>query len=476
MIKANTRSNVTLASATLASATLASATLGRAVPARAVLTAILVVGTLAHCVGFEPTPPPRARVELDADLPAGTAVTIAAYDEYAKELLRKEILMGSAPIILDLPASRDYVALRVVVQAGQRLLKAVIPSVARGETLNAGVLDFHSTVVAQLVQEKVAGQGGSFASVPADAYVGLVAQIEEALTPPKTLIPEVARFEAITKKLLDGAKVQGEPALFHALDARLDDTYAKVAKIAAKDVTDYRAALAAVVDRLRVPIVCDASLIEVMFTVDMSGKAKDGNGVTQFIRQAPKAGKVYLAITVDETSSVPDSAGLLKPQMVPNDPDMAMVDDGTGGDEIAGDGVFTRVLVLPRGMRVKYKYTDGASGQGWTRTEEWPGNARLLEVRDVLSKSGQADCLVIRRDVFGDEATNKNHINLHTKIKAGGGNLAWNDDLGGEEASPNAEGFYSAGLGLGDVRERAPLSPAGLPETAENGICVRCPA
>ena len=34
---------------------------------------------------------------------------------------------------------------------------------------------------------------------------------------------------------------------------------------------------------------------------------------------------------------------------------------------------------------IKYKYTNGAAGEGFTGTEEWPGNARILEIKDVLT-------------------------------------------------------------------------------------------
>ncbi len=441
---------------------------------RAVVLLALTIGS--GCLGFDPTPPPAAEVVFSLDLPAGSEVALSAHDEYEKKIVEATVTVEGKPLTLVLPASRDYVALRVSARVGQRLLKAVVPTLARGQRAEIGALGARSTAVAQLVQEKIAGQGGSFASMPESAYVGLVEQIRDALAD-STTMPEIAAFEAEVKTLVDAAPLAaGDVAVFHDLDARIDDDYAKAAKLPAETVSAYTRALAAAIEQLRVPIVCDASLIKVMFTVDLSGEAKDGNGVTQFIRQPPKAGKVYLAITVDDSSPLPDSAGLLKPQMVPNDADNEMVDDGTAGDEIAGDGVYTRVLVLPRGMRVKYKYTNGVSGQGWTRAEEWPGNARLLEVRDVLAKGGQPDCLVIRRDAFGDEASNKNHVNLHTKIKAGGGNLGWDDDLGGSEAAPSSDGFYAAGLKLGEIRERAPLTPTGLPETVENGACERCPA
>src|SRR5262249_25805594 len=134
--------------------------------------------------------------------------------------------------------------------------------------------------------------------------------------------------------------------------------------------------------------------------------------------------------------------------------------------------------VLPRGMRVIYKYTDGAAGEGFTRTEEWPGNARILTVDDVLTKNGDGspDCLVIRRDAFGDESSNKNFVNLNRDFPSGGGTLTFETDLGGASGAAGAGGLVVGGLDLGDIRDEAPLTPGGLPEARENGVCrQRCP-
>jgi hypothetical protein len=434
----------------------------------ATLKVVLGLSLLTGCLGFDPTPPPAAELSFELDLPADTAVSISFHDENEQLLDTVEKKAGSS-IMVKLPARRDYVGLRITAIAGQRVLKAFVPEISRGQSIDLGKIDAPSTAAAQLVQQKVAGQGGSFSAMPVSGFRDLAKQIEDGNTQIAAFVEQVKKVVAVT----DSSRGK---ALFHALDARLDDDGAAEAKISADDKTAYRNALTAAVESLRVSIVCDAALIKVMFTVDTSGQALDGNGVPQLIRQPPASGKVFIAITVDDSSTIPDSSGILKTQMTPNDPDTVMYDDGSNGDEVAGDGIFTRVLVLPRGMRIKYKYTNGSAGQGWTRTEEWPGNARILEVRDVISRDGQADCLVIRRDVFGDEATNKNHVNLNAKVKASGGNLSFGMDLGGAEVGIAKDGVLAGGLDLGDARDVAPLTPAGLPEAAENGACTRCPA
>jgi hypothetical protein len=301
------------------------------------------------------------------------------------------------------------------------------------------------------------------------------ATLEQVLAKARGDDSAVAAFQRIVGDIIavmDPASQSGP-----ALDPTSSSADDEALGIAGVDPGQYAAALEAAVDASLVPIVCDPSQILVMFAVDVSGQGKDGNGAPQFIRQPPKEGKVFLGITLDPSSPVPDSAGALRPRLTPNDPATEMFDDGTNGDEQAGDGVFTRTLSLPRGMRVLYKYTDGSPNEGFTGTEEWPGNARILTVEDTLtnSSSGQPDCLVIRRDTFGDESSNKNHVNLNARL--GGGDLGYDDDLGGPSLPAPEEGLLrSGGLALGDTQTTAPLTPADVAEARENGVCTTCPA
>ncbi len=107
----------------------------------------------------------------------------------------------------------------------------------------------------------------------------------------------------------------------------------------------------------------------------------------------------------------------------------AMYDDGTNGDLVAGDNVWTRTFEAPWfdagsesgvWVRMHYKYTFGAPGQLWTTTEEWPGNSRLLEFRDV-----NGDRIITRYDNFADETTNKDKANLLAPAKGGCGKVDW---------------------------------------------------
>jgi hypothetical protein len=105
---------------------------------------------------------------------------------------------------------------------------------------------------------------------------------------------------------------------------------------------------------------------------------------------------------------------------------VAMHDDGTEGDALAGDGVFAVTLEVPywdpaeapdeAGVRLGYKYTWGHASDLWTGTEEWPGNQRLLELVDV-----NGDGRIVRRDRFGDETTNKDRHNRLEPARGGCG-------------------------------------------------------
>lgn len=95
----------------------------------------------------------------------------------------------------------------------------------------------------------------------------------------------------------------------------------------------------------------------------------------------------------------------------------------------SGDGLWTFVADLPRTtppLQLGYKFTWGLKGSTWTGTEEWPGNQRLLEVVDV-----DGDGLVVVRDSFGDEASNKDRQNLR---RGGLGAIGYDDPAAREHA------------------------------------------
>ena len=125
--------------------------------------------------------------------------------------------------------------------------------------------------------------------------------------------------------------------------------------------------------------------------------------------------------------AVIDAASQSLGNWTPNE--VALYDDGTHGDAASGDGLWTIALDMPyfeptaadaTAVRIGYKYTFGYPGKGWTGTEEWPGNKRVLELRDL-----NKDRLIVRQDAFGDETTNKDKANLLSPSKHGCGSIAF---------------------------------------------------
>jgi hypothetical protein len=200
------------------------------------------------------------------------------------------------------------------------------------------------------------------------------------------------------------------------------------------DSAAFDAALAAAAPPWRPEGCPDPSHLRLMFTVDFNAGCLDGNGgaINRFKWATDKPGKSMFFVGWLYTNSPPGPSAVQDPAIntlvgagVPNQ--IPMYDDGTNGDEAAGDGIWTVYFDVPYDpanvLRLGYKYTWGTRGAVWTGSEEWPGNSRIIEVKDV-----NGDSIVYRRDVFGDEATNKDKMNLNY---SGNGVIGWTTDLRG---------------------------------------------
>lgn len=351
-------------------------------------------------------------------------------------------------------------------------LRQIVPSVGPESAVDG--LDFGKELLAEalVTEARLAADKKALAPISPAAYLGLRALIHQdaqVAGATKDLVdmvgrflqqydsfaqtqvffgaPEVARRTdgtiAVTRSPIDPAWLvrnpfdytgKGDPA-----DQSTTDAFdAKLAEVAAKPLYD--------------PTGCPSSdQIRLVFTVDFRAGKLNGNcaAVDRFKWATDKPGKaMYFVGWVHEQSLIQDAAtnnllGASNPNTVP------MYDDGTNGDEVKGDGIWTVTFVVPKRdpadpgnaakrLRIGYKYTWGFRGAVWSGSEEWPGNARILEVVD---ESG--DGLVYRRDVFGDEATNKDKANLNLQ---GTGVLDWTTDLhcGGGHAEAR-ESFYDNG-------------------------------
>jgi hypothetical protein len=188
--------------------------------------------------------------------------------------------------------------------------------------------------------------------------------------------------------------------------------------------------LLASVARLYRPSGCpDPDQIRIVFSVDFNSGRKNGNcGVSDRFKWATdRPGKAMFFVGWLHKDSVVQDP-LVAARLGNAGPNqLVMRDDGTQGDESAGDNVWTIFFDVPRGSRIGYKYTWGTRGAPWTGSEEWPGNSRIIEAVDV-----NGDDLVYRSDVFADEATNKDRSNANL---LGNGTVEWTTNLrGGVEA------------------------------------------
>ncbi|MEE2904704.1 MAG: Ig-like domain-containing protein [Myxococcota bacterium] len=415
--------------------------------------------------GFEPTQPPR--VVLTGNTVSGSELQVFSADG-------EKIASGVAPdqgeFQLELPSDAPTDKLQIIVVKDGLVYKRFLPQAQRGVVTGVGSVDAFTTAIAQVILYKVQADAGStLVATPAVALNGLVSEMEASAS--GALMALQAKIQQVSEL---GAGKQKTSFSFENFE--LSEAFVSEAGQDLAFLEDYRSLLASAAGDYELVIRCDPARLNVLFTVDASGRGRDGVGNPQLIRQATKEAKVYLGITSDESS--PILSDLVPRKLMPNDPSLVMTDDGKNGDELAADGVYSRVVPLPRGARIKYKYTNGVAGEGFTGTEEWPGNARILEVEDVLTSrpDGKADCILVRRDAFGDEATNKNFVNLHPVAKKQGGSVSFQTDFGGAEAAEGSDGIFIGGIKLEDARTKPLLTPAKLPEARENGSCIRCPA
>ncbi|MBI2377549.1 MAG: hypothetical protein HYV07_26345 [Deltaproteobacteria bacterium] len=422
-------------------------------------------GVLFTPRGYDPTDPARASISGSTD--PGSTIEVTSSE--GMKLASVEAPDGE--FTADLPPGPNfYTNLRLTARRGRHVKKAVVVAAASGEITGVGRLDNSSTAFSQLVAQEILNDSGStFDATPPTAFAALVRTITSSPT------PGLAALLGVIEQLDNAAEGEG-PLPFDALGPSLDPGFVAASTLDASVVEEYRRALDAAARDFALEVRCDPTRLAALFTVDMSGRGRDGNGTPQLIRQASKEERVFIGLTLDESSSVQDDS--IPKKLTPNDPSFAMVDDGTAGDEVAGDGIHSIVVSLPRGARLLYKYTNGAAREGFTGTEEWPGNARIIEVEDVLTgrPDGQPDCVIVRRDSFGDESSNKNFVNLNGSAKTRGGTVAFDTDLGGASLPAGPTGARLGGLGLYDARSIAPLTPEGVPEPRENGVCQRCPA
>lgn len=367
---------------------------------------------------------------------------------------------GDGSFSLELPKGTDFSNLVLEITQSSVVLWAIIPKIEKGKTTESGPIDVKSTTMTLLLQTLLASRGLEVFNYPSDGMAVALQKLSSVMEQKES----IKRLFQMVQKITEKAKtLTGSPVL-QTPQIKVVGTQVEVSQSAlvnkeidyctpadhpsCKDgvegaTTAFDATLLAAIqpEEFQLPTCSYQENIQVVFTVTIDpNTVKDGNcnGVAQF-KHAKRYGgtscekcKVYLTGGVHKDSGLTDQK--LAQQLgnwVPNV--LEMYDDGTHGDLVAKDGIWTLTLTLPapqptnqactttaecesghtcwkqkchKVLRLGYKYTYGLNGDVWGGTEEFPGNQRLLEIVDH-----NEDGFVARHDIFADETANKDKVN-----------------------------------------------------------------
>ena len=331
-------------------------------------------------------------------------------------------------------------------------------SLVLGNLLPAlGDLSPTSTMFTLAIQAKALDSGRGLSSFSTAGLAEMVSELASALSAGN---PAVVDFQATVGRLLQSAGTDGKFPFPGDLPqgAKVRDLVDAASATAAGVTADDFATKALAAAKVITATTCYATdRIKVVFQVRLLQGTKDRNcaAINPFKWAKDSADKhMYLAAGVHETTPVCGGDGAAPPpycvdaaaidkansevlkNWVPNV--VEMYDDGTNGDAVKGDHIYTVAMELPyvqipvgadgrptgAGFRVGYKYTWGVSGDNWTGTEEWPGNQRILELADL-----NGDGIVVRLDDFADETANKDKANQLSPANGGCGTNHWENDL-----------------------------------------------
>ncbi|MFM7199757.1 MAG: choice-of-anchor X domain-containing protein [Myxococcota bacterium] len=348
--------------------------------------------------------------------------------------------------------------LRVVVVSGEKVFKGLLDCALAPEdkALHLELSLTAETTAAMLTLESMGTiRGSSRETVALNAYALASFSTDELQTAYDHVLSQAEEsdaagsFVAEVRSLLESASSSGSSPVFvlAPTSAQLlgETSLTNAETFNALGTAAADAAFEAVQAADIEPEFYDAErrFLTVIFTVSRAGSVKNGNCAAYDVcdTQGGKSFDCDPDATMFITGALHEESEIQDPtfenvlgSMTPNQAGWEMYDDGTHGDEVSGDQVFTRVFKLPEGLRIFYKYTWGKVGEKWTGTEEWPGNNRLLEVRDV-----NGDGYVWRYDHAKDEASNKDKVNLFGNVP-GGVAVTWDSDLQGDGYLETQEG------------------------------------
>lgn len=341
----------------------------------------------------------------------------------------------------------DYSGLRLRATQGLAVYEAFVPTLENEGGVEGVNLDLQSTATVKLVEGLLGPEGTTLGKLSDDLICITGKKFAPRYTSPGPLADLLRVMDRIAGRA--NLDVSSETQVFQTPVVSVNEAGEYVVETSALDpnwasrenfdydgngsidqTTDaFDALFVAALKTLELSAPPNPVLVRTVFTVDFNaGKLNGACGAIErfrWVRNEPGR-KMFFVGGIHQTSPVQDTEvdamlgnrGGWTPNQVP------MYDDGTNGDQTAGDNIWSVAFDLPRNVRIGYKYTWGNKGDLWTGTEEWPGNQRILEVADV-----NGDGYVARFDNFGDEASNKDLANLNPRS---GGTLDWTEDLNGD--------------------------------------------
>lgn len=402
--------------------------------------------------GFDDSHPvPAVRLSGALDLEEAE-LTVLVQDGADVEL--SEVEVGQAAYSVTLPLA-CYQLTRVQAEQGEQRYRRLIarlspppppnyPCGSASGVLEGVALDAQSSAAMLIVEARMSAEGRSLNSYDPKIVEGVLNLMYEEMAQPglaqdfSTWVGNVIAAGSLT----GSREAFGTPGLradystatsalsLDFLDARNVDYDADgmvdTSSVATQKFDD---ALSALAQQFNLDGCLDPVNVRVVLEVNFNDGTKDGNcsSINKFKWVTDEPGKQMYFVGGIHMDSPFQSADLDRSLGNPgswNPNTIPMYDDGTNGDEVANDNIWTIFFDMPRGTRIGYKYTWGNRRDLWTGTEEWPGNQRILEAVDV-----NGDGFVLRRDNFQDEATNKDLSNLY---RQGMGSVTWDTDANGD--------------------------------------------
>jgi hypothetical protein len=298
---------------------------------------------------------------------------------------------------------------------GAKQLKAWLPVLRRNQSIEGVDLDAASTAAVVVVGGAMSAQDKTRQTIEASVARQALEDFDEgaqtAGSPEATLVQMVQEIIDLADASDTTSTPLRAPVLTSSttVQSALDATWWAANSASAPFTQEaFDEAVLDSASGLNVVGCIDEENIRVVFEVDLREPRLDGacreiNGFGGKGFVSPDPGdRMFFVGGVQEDSPIQNQE--LNNEMGAWDPNLVeMYDNGTNGDEVAGDNIWTVTFVAPRGAYLSYKYTWGTPAEGWNDTEEWPGNERWLEVIDM-----NGDNFVRRRDTFADEASNKN--------------------------------------------------------------------